>query len=95
MVRTGSERFGRVEPLQTHVKLHHRSGSLPCAMVRAGLRRFGRVEPPRTHEKLSGSMKFDRIESSRTHEKLSYDPCSLWSSVVRGGSIVLNHPELM
>ena len=25
-----------VEQPQTHIKLHHRCGSLPCAMVRAG-----------------------------------------------------------
>ena len=35
MVRAGLRRFNRVEPPQTHVKLHHRSGSLPCAMVPA------------------------------------------------------------
>jgi len=32
----GSLRFSRVEPLQTHVKLHHISGSSSCAMVRTG-----------------------------------------------------------
>ena len=36
MVRTGSRSFVKVEPPRTHVKLHHRSGSLPCAKVRAG-----------------------------------------------------------
>ena len=29
-------RFGKVEPPRTHVKLHHRSGPLWCAMVRTG-----------------------------------------------------------
>ena len=33
---SGSLRFGRVEPLQTHVKIHHISGSLSCAMVQTG-----------------------------------------------------------
>ena len=70
----------------------------------SGSRRFGRVEPSRTHVKLLrrhgsvlyyGSNRFGRVEPPRTHEKLSYDPCSLWSSVVQGGSVGLNHPELM
>ena len=42
-----------------------------------------------------GSNRFGRVEQPRTHEKLSYDPCSLWSSEVRRGSVGLNHPELM
>ena len=42
-----------------------------------------------------GSNMFGRVQPPRTHEKLSYDPCSLWSSVVQGGSVGLNHPELM
>jgi len=29
------------------------------------------------------------------HERLSYDRCFLWTSVVPGGSVGLNHPELM
>ena len=73
VVTSGPQWFGRVESPRTHVKLHHRSGSVLCY----GSNRFGRVEPP------------------RTHEKLPYDPCSLWSSVVPGGSVGLNYPELM
>ena len=34
--------------------------------------------------------RFGRVEQPRTHKKLSYDPCSLWSSVVRTGS---EHPQ--
>jgi len=33
---SGSRRFGRVESPQTHIKLHHRSCSLCCAMVQTG-----------------------------------------------------------
>jgi len=33
-----------------------------------------------------------RFEPPQTREKLSYDPCSLWSSVVQGGS---NHTKVM
>ena len=39
-----------------------------------------------------GSNKFGRVEPPRTHDNLSYDPCSLWSSVVWGGSVRLCHP---
>lgn len=61
---------------------------------------FSSVEPPQTrvnlhhrhgsiHVLYSGS---NRVEPPQTREKLSYDPCSLWSSVVQGG---LNHPKVM
>ena len=43
---SGLNRFGRVEPPRTHVKLHHRP------VFYYGLNRFGRVEPPQTNEKL-------------------------------------------
>ena len=42
-----------------------------------------------------GSNRFGRVEQPWTHEKLSYDPCSLWSSEIRRGSVELNNPELM
>ena len=38
---------------------------------------------------------YNLLEPPRTHEKLFYDPCSLRSSVVQGGSVGLNHLELM
>ena len=56
---------------------------------------FSSVEPPQTHVNLHhrhGSM---RVDPPQTREKLSYDPCSLLSSVVRGGLIGLNHPKVM
>ena len=41
------------------------------------------------------SNRFRRVEPPQTHEKISYDPCFLWSSVVRGGSVSLNHTKLV
>ena len=90
-----SRRFNRVEPLQTLVELHSRPGSLCCVMVQ--VRKSWTT--PNTWEitlfpiKLSDSRRFVRVEPPWTHEKLSYDTCVLRSSVVRGCSVALNHPE--
>jgi len=41
---SGSQRFGRIELPWTHVELHHRSGSLSCAMIRTGLKEVNHPE---------------------------------------------------
>ena len=100
---SGSRRFGWVEPPRTHVK---RTGSekLNTPNSRAitlwslfprelsGSRRFGRVEPP--WRVRGGSTLHNLFEPPRTREKLPNHPCSLWSSVVQGDLVGLNHPEL-
>ena len=44
---------------------------------------------------ISGSQRFGNVNTPQIYEKLSYDPCSLWSSVVQAGSVGLNHSELV
>ena len=87
---SGSNRFGRVEPPRTHVKIHHRPGFL-CELWFEQVRKSWTT--PNSWEiilwslfplELSGSNRFGRSEQ---HEKLSYDLCSLWSSEVRWGSV--------
>ena len=53
MVCSGSRRFGRVEPPQTYVKLHH-----SFLVLYYSLNRFDRVELPQTHDKLSYGRNF-------------------------------------
>ena len=42
-----------------------------------------------------GSNWFSRVEPPQTNKKLPYDPCHLWTSMVWGCSVALNHPKLM
>ena len=106
MVRAGSRRFVRVEPPRTHVKLHHRSGSSPCAMVRAssvGLNQpelmssstTGLVGSLPCAMVRAGSRRFVRVESPRTHVKLHHRSGSSPCAMVRASSVGLNQPELM
>ena len=58
----------------------------------------GVVQPFRTcsnHSTTQCRCRFGRVEPPQTCEKLSYEPCSLWSSVVREGSLGVEHPELL
>ena len=87
---SNSRWFDRIEPChrtyRTHGRLHHRSGSLWCAMVQTGL---------------------EVLNHPDSTERLHYNFCGLNCRVnaifvpsgsqcmVRGGSIALNHLELM
>ena len=64
---------------------------------------FGAVEPSRTHAKLPlrpaspftlASRRCGAVEPPRTHSKLPFRPASPYSTVVRGGSVQSNLPEL-
>ena len=81
-------RFGRVEPPRTHVKLHHRSGSLPCAMVREGS--VGLNHPELMSSSTTGLVpcpvlwfeQVGRVEPPRTHVKLNHNEFTVKHSTV-------------
>ena len=91
-VRCGRTAPNSVEPaLSARFPLHH-----------SGLGRFGVVEPPRTQSNLpcrpaylhhSGSGRFGVVEP-RTQSNLPCRPASPFITVVRGGSVWSNRPEL-
>ena len=91
----GSNQFGRP---RTHERLSCDSSSLWCSVVRVGL--VGLNHPDVMSSFTTGLYpcvyySFRRVEPLRTHEKVPYDPCFLWSSVVRRSSVGLSHPELV
>ena len=81
-------RVSTVEPPRTDSKLPFRS---LFTLVRCGSVRLKAW----VHVLHYDSNRFGRVEPPRTREKLPYNPCSRWSSVVRGGSVRLNHTEVM
>ena len=97
--QSGSRRFGVVEPPRTHSKLLCRPYSPYITVVRGGSVWSNRPELTRTcpacfplHH--SGSRRFGVVEPHRTHSKLHCRPASPCITVVRGVSVLSNHPKL-
>ena len=93
--------FDKVQKSRTHVKLHHRSGLLCCAMVQTGSEQLNNPELMRDYLRslfplvLSGSLRFAMVEPHQTSDNLYHRSGSLCCATVWAGSKQLNYPELV
>ena len=82
---TDLEEFNHPEPKRNYLKI----------LVPSGAQWFKKVWLGWTTPNSCQENRFRKVAPPRTQEQSPYDPCSLWSLVVQGGSVELNHPELM
>ena len=107
---TASQWFGKVRYCRTapnSVEPPRTQSNLPCRpaspLHHSGLRRFGVFEPLQTHSNLpcrpaspciSGLGRFGVVEPPRTQSNQTCRPAYPFITVVRGGSVWSNRPEL-
>ena len=98
VLHSGSNRFGSIEPPRTHANLPYRPCSLCSTVVRGGS--VGLNDPEYLRNSPTGLLPcvvhwFEWVRRCRSIPNLCEIPCSLCGTVVGGGSVGLNHPELM